>query len=433
LQFQQQGKKNFDKFFDKSVIKKIGYSSGFSKRKSKKITPYYFVLGFLLMCAKGKNTFSEWAVQIGFTTGKSVSKQAVWDRVHGSASHFAEDLLKRFILLHSGLGSPRGLFKQFGKVLLQDSTVLNLPDVLANVFKGNTSRGKQKSQVRIQTIINVKCMRFLHFSLSGFTSNDQSASGQIMHYARKGDLVIRDLGYFVTQIFEAMLKAKVDFVSRLRYGILLKTPSGKPIALTGLLKKGKLVDMQVLIGEKQLPVRLIMIPLPASVANERIRKAKCDRDKRLNHSEEYYLWLRYSVFITTIDPLVWTPAQVAEAYGVRWQIEVIFKSWKSGAGLHKILHDRVADAERVKLVIYLFLLFICVFTEKIFNPTKTKIARKTRMALSFIKTVNFLMTNIREVIDCSPNKLSAIMIKHCCYDLRTNKRTMTDLINKFKN
>jgi IS4 transposase len=93
-----------------------------------------------------------------------------------------------------------------------------------------------------------------------------------------------------------------------------------------------------------------MIPLPASVANERIRKAKCDRDKRVNHGEEYYLWLRYSVLITSVGEQVWTPTQIAEVYGVRWQIEIIFKSWKSGAGLNKLLHERVTDANRVKVV-----------------------------------------------------------------------------------
>jgi hypothetical protein len=433
LQFQQQGKKKFDKFFDKSEIKKIGRSSGFEKRKPNKIDSFHFVLGFLLMCSKSKNTFAEWAIQIGLISNSTVSRQGVWDRVQISASQFAEDLLKRFLLLHSGLGKSRGLFSAFGKVLLQDSTVLNLPVVLANVFAGNTSRGKQKSQVRIQTVINVKCMRFLHFSLSGFTSNDQSASGQIMQYARKGDLVIRDLGYFVSQTFEDMLKAEVHFVSRLKYGLLLKTPSGKAIKLSGLLKKRKLVDMQVLIGVRQLPVRLIMIPLPASVTNERIRKAKCDRDKRINHSEEYYLWLRYSVLITSVGEQVWAPAQIAEVYGVRWQIEIIFKSWKSGAGLHKLLHERVTDANRVKVIIYLFLLFICLFTEKVFNPVKVKIATKTGKELSLIKAINFVTKNLTQVIGSTTNKLWRIMALHCCYDLRTNRRNMADLIDKFKN
>ncbi len=433
MQFQCKGKKNFDKFFDKSGIKTIGRSSGFVKRKPKKITPYDLVLGFILMCSKGKNTFAEWALQIGFISGTTVSKQGVWSRINGCAAQFAEALLKHFLLAHSGLKTSCGRFNQFGKVLLQDSTVLKLPDELSGSFPGSTSRGKQRSQVRIQTIIDVKRMQFLYFSLSGFTTNDQSASGDVMKFAKKGDLVIRDLGYFVTQIFEDMLRSEVDFVSRLKYGLLLKTPSGKDIKLSGILKKKNLVDVDVLIGVRQIPVRLIMIPLPKSAADERVRKAKCDRDKRMNHSDEYYLWLRYNVIITTVSPDVWTSQQIAEVYGIRWQIEIIFKSWKSGAGLHKLLHERVIDAERVKVIIYLFLLFVCLFTKKIFIPLKLLIAKKAGKELSLMKAINFVMNNIIEAIGFSTNKLRRNMTLHCCYDLRTNRRTLQDLINNFKN
>jgi hypothetical protein len=188
---------------------------------------------------------------------------------------------------------------------------------------------------------------------------------------------------------------------------------------------------KVLIGVRQIPVRLIMIPLPKSVADERVRKAKCDRDKRMNHSDEYYLWLRYNVIITTVGPDVWTPQQIAEVYGIRWQIEIIFKSWKSGAGLHKLLHERIIDSERVKVIIYLFLLFVCLFTKKIFIPMKVLIAKKAGKELSLMKAINFVMSNIIEAIGSSTNKLRRNMTLHCCYDLRTKRRTLPDLINNF--
>ncbi len=426
-------KEKFDKFFDKSGIKKISISSGFQIRKPKKISGYNLVFSFLLMCSKGKNTFAEWAVQIGFISGTVVSRQGVWDRINENASQFAESLLRHFFLKHSGLKSPRGLFSQFGKVLLQDSTVIKLPDSLASVYAGSTVGGKQRSQVRIQTIIDVKRMHYHEFTLSGFTSNDQSASGQIMQFAKKGDLVIRDLGYFALQTFQDMLTSGVHFVSRLRYGLLLKTASGKDLDLLKLLKKGKLVDMKVFIGAKQIPVRLVMLPLPKSVAEERIRKAKCDRDKRLNHTPEYYMWLRYNVLITSLESEIWSPQQIAEIYRLRWQIEIIFKSWKSGAGMHQLLHERVTDADRVKVVIYLLLLFMCLFNKKIFNPMREIINKKSGKELSLIKAINYVMKNIVDVIACSTFNNRKNMTQHCCYDLRTKRKNLPELFNNFTN
>jgi len=128
--------------------------------------------------------------------------------------------------------------------------VIKLPNFLAGVLTSSTVGGKQRSRVRIQTIIDVKRMHYHEFTLSGFTSNDQSASGQIMPFARKGDLVIRDLGYFALQTFQDMPTTGVHFVSRLWYGLLLNTVSGKDLDLVKLLKKGKLVDIEVFIGAK---------------------------------------------------------------------------------------------------------------------------------------------------------------------------------------
>jgi hypothetical protein len=56
LQFQWQVKKNFDKFFVKSVITQVGKRHGFVQRKCKKISAYHFVVGFLISCCNGKST-----------------------------------------------------------------------------------------------------------------------------------------------------------------------------------------------------------------------------------------------------------------------------------------------------------------------------------------------------------------------------------------
>ena len=229
------------------------------------------------------------------------------------------------------------------------------------------------------------------------------------------------------------LTSGVHFVSRLRYGLLLNTFSGKDLDLQQLLKKGKLVDMKVFIGAKQIPVRLIMLPLPKSVAEEWIRKAKCDRDKRLNHTPEYYTWLRYNVLITSLESEIWSPQQIAEIYRLRWQIEIIFKSWKSGAGMHQLLHERVTDAERVKVVIYLLLLFMCLFNKKIFNPMREIINKKSGKELSLIKAINFVMKNIEDVFTCSTFNIRKNMTQHCCYDLRTKRKNLPELFNNFTN
>ncbi len=321
MQFQQQGKKNFDKFFDKSVITTMGRRSGFVLRKPKKISAYHFVIGFIMSCCNGNNTFSEWAFQISLLSGKRVSKQGVFERLNTRATTFARQLLEKVLLQQSGKGFTSSLFKGFGKVLLQDSTTLRLPQVLSDMFPGNHCRGEQKAVARIQSIFDIKAMRFIDFSLGAFTQNDQSASGSILPLVKKGDLVIRDLGYFSLAVFEKLIKAQVHLLSRLRYGVTITDKQNQPILLKDLLKQKRGTDKWVYIGsEKKVLVRLVMIPAPAAQAAEKIRKAKQDRDARVNHDKQYYEWLRFNVYITTVAKEVWTAGQVYKAYKVRWQI-----------------------------------------------------------------------------------------------------------------
>ena len=47
---------------------------------------------------------------------------------------------------------------------------------------------------------------------------------------------------------------------------------------------------------KKMKIRLVVVSLPPDQAAERRRKARQNKDKRLNHSKEYYELLGYSIF-----------------------------------------------------------------------------------------------------------------------------------------
>jgi len=434
LQFQPQGKKNFDKFFDKSVISRIGKSSGFIQRKCKKISAYHFVVGFIISCCSGKYTFSEWAFQISLLSAKRVSKQAVFDRLHKGASAFAKELLEQCLRKQIGKDFTSGLFECFSKVLLHDSTTLKLPQILSRIFPGNHCRGEQKAVARIQSIFDIKTMKFFHFSLGAFTQNDQGDSGNIIGMVKKSDLVIRDLGYFSLAVFEKLIKAQAHFLSRLRYGVTITGLNGKPVLLKSLLKQNYGIDRWVYIGSKKnILVRLVMIPVPTIQAAEKIRKAKQDRDARLNHSKEYYQWLKFNVYITTVDEEHWTADQIYQAYKVRWQIEIIFKSWKSGFNLQHILHEGCTNEHRVRVTIFLMLLFICLFMQKIYLRYKTVIEKTTDKRISLLRLSIYVSRNFKEIIVIPDKFLKELIMLNCCYDKRSDRTSMTDLYQKYKN
>jgi hypothetical protein len=361
-----------------------------------------------------------------------VSKQALWERIHDGTEAFARSLLERLLVKQTCKRIKTSVFTAFTRVVIHDSTTLRLPDSLLAVFPGSTVNGVKTAIARIQSILELKTMRFINFSLGAYTQNDQGASSGILDFVAKGDLLIRDLGYFSMGVFQRLQEKQVSFLSRLFYGVKLYERSGRELRLKELLQKTKRVDRWVYIGKKsQLWVRLIMIPLPQKQAAERIRKARHDRDRRSNHSKQYYQWLRYNVFVTTVGKEIWSTAEVAAAYGVRWQIEMIFKSWKSGLRMQNLLHDQCQKYCRVKTNLYLLLLFICLFMQKVYMHYRQVVEQQLGKIVSLLKLATFFFTNMVELLICSPQKLKQQIAFYACYEQRNDRINMTEFINSF--
>ena len=395
------------------------------KRQCKKIDPSDFIVGFMFCFCKRNNTYSEWAEQTGRLDGTVISKQALCKRITEETVAFSKELLEKTVAYKVSPCLKFSLFSHFKKVILQDSTTLQLPDCLSGSFPGNRTNGVQKAIARVQTYLDIKSMQFLHFSLSGFTRNDQAASGDIIDYCSKGDLVIRDLGYFATGVFEKLIKEGVHVLSRLRFGVKIYDLNGKEISLRALLKPGTAIDRWVLIGEKKLRVRLLMLPLPEKIAAAKKRKAKNDRDKRLHHSKLYYQWLKYNVYITTADKKTWTTQEVQDAYKVRWQIEIVFKSWKTGLSMEDMIHDRCTNQYRVSTCIYLMLLFITLLVKNVFMPAlQMSIRKEKQCAVSLIKLLKWVSKNFTEIIYMPFEKLHEHIMKKCCYEKRNKRGNM---------
>jgi hypothetical protein len=82
-----------------------------------------------------------------------------------------------------------------------------------------------------------------------------------------------------------------------------------------------------------MPVRLLAFPLPQQIADARRRKARKNRDRRARHSKTYFALLSWNIFLSGCDAQTLPIQQASQIYGLRWRIEILFKSWKRHMGL----------------------------------------------------------------------------------------------------
>lgn len=376
------------------------------------------------MMSTGSKSYWSWACFLTANIGKTVSKQAVFSRMNPAWVKTVKALLQEVIGQQVEKNINQQLFKHFKNVWLQDSTTLRLPDILVNKFKGSVSNGKQHSIAKLNVIIHAVSGLCPVMEWSSFTVNEQSLSKSILQIAKAGDLVIRDLGYFVLPVFQQLATAKIYFLSRCRYGVrLYHTQTGEELKLAQLLQGKTWLDQEVICGkESAVKVRLVAMKLTDKQTNERIRKAKQDRDKRLNHSQDYYTLLGFVIFITNVEAEKWNSKQVADAYRVRWNIETLFKSWKSGFQLERLIPEARTNTCRVESFLYLLLIYIAWFQLLIYAPLRWHAQRQTKKYLSIIKVAKLIKSkHINWMNTELSSSLKNEILYQCCYDKRLDR------------
>lgn len=309
-------------------------------------------------------SLSLWASTLGILGHTQLAKQSLWGRINAGAVEFLQQILGTTIAerVQVGCRSVPEALKAFKRVLIQDSTTIKLTQRLAAVFPGSSNQcGTKNGQLKVQAVYELLTQRFVSFGLSGFTRNDQAAAHDILPLIQRGDLILRDLGYFVVETFQQIVQAGAFFLSRIRLDITLRDPrTGKEFNLLAQLKRYGHLDRNLLLGKQKMPVRLVAIKLPPAVAAERRRKAKQNRDKRCKPNTRSLALLGWAIFITNVPREVCSAKTVAQVYGLRWRIETIFKAWKS--------HFRITEVPKgsesqLRVVVYARLLFITVLAE----------------------------------------------------------------------
>lgn len=424
-----------------SDVERVAWESGYYRQEAKKISGSSLVWGFFSMMRLGVNTLSAWCVEIGLLGKCAMHKSSLHERLDPRTLSFVQAVLQQTMELRvkqsyakQGDLKPgvNSLLRHFGNVLLCDSTCAKLPSNLSEYFPSSYSHGEPTATLRVQTIYNYRHEQFERFKIGSFRDNDQSESNLILEVARAGDLVLRDLGYFVLENLRKMSNMGIFFISKFRPGTsIYEALSGEKIDLLAHLKKKKRLDMPVLLGSKEkVPLRLVAEKLPEEVARKKRQKAREDRNKKTNHSEEYYELLGWVVFVTNVEDKTLSAEQVAEVYRIRWFIEIIFKAWKTHFNFTKMFEKQKMNYWRAHITIVLVLIRIAYWSLEVYRYIKNGVAKITDRPLSILKyfgVLNLLsgpISAIRHLEELDP--LIPQFAVHATYDRRKNRQNFKE-------
>lgn len=250
---------------------------------------------------------------------------------------------------------------RFGRIRVGDATSFQLPAAFSPFYEsagGDTG----PSSIKIQYEYEVLSGHFLELQLGCGRKNDAEYLQTCSVPISPKDLVIKDLGYYQHKYFNTIAQLNAYFISRYKSGANLysKKAGGKWEAqsMATLLSKTRgIYSLHLFLGQEKLPVRLVVVPVPEVVALKRIQKLqKTATHKKWNLSHDRLLMCYFNLFITNIEDDL-SDQTIVDIYTLRWQIELIFKIWKSLFQIDQVGHTNIF---RFECYLYGRLLSICL-------------------------------------------------------------------------
>lgn len=330
-------------------IESLAKEIGFVKHDSVKLNGWKF-LDMLLFTHFNheKLSLNDLALQLNHRYGISISKQGINDRFTQTAVKFFHAVLEEVLVSAKISDKHMPILDSFSHVRIKDSTAFQLPANLTSRFPG-CGGGASTAGIRIQFEYDYKSGRVLDLSLHPLNRNDMTDASENLSAIEKNDLLIRDLGYISQDIlFDIHETYQAYFLNRLPVnnkvyqwhdGSYHKVDFSE---IEAYLKKYNLAstELSVYIGKqskKMIPVRMLIEQLPEEERKKRVRDVnKTAKKKGRTPSKEYKARAGLNIFITNISQSIYPTKELRKLYRLRWQIEIIFKTWKSFGEINKV-------------------------------------------------------------------------------------------------
>jgi len=326
--------------FLETYAETIGRETGFEQRRSK-LTSARFVQTLVLSCINQPEASLNQMVQWSDEIGLEVTAQGLDKRLNDRGVKLLWGLVERAVAqLRREAKVPEALLAQFKEIAIVDSSQVALPACLVDLFAGsggNASVASLKFQLRFDYLAG-------HISALGVEAGRHSDHRCQFHrqHLTPGSLQLFDLGYFDQAALADIAQAQAYFICRLhpQVGLYESFEAGKSMDVAHWLTQlnQDRYEFERYVGsQERVPVRVLVQRLPATLIEQRHRKARATaRRKGKTYSQPHMTLLDWSILITNVPLGCLSFEHVMALYPIRWQIELIFKLWKSHAKLASV-------------------------------------------------------------------------------------------------
>ncbi len=273
--------------------------------------------------------------QTAATLGVALSPQALDGRFGAASAACLREVLEaavQVVVAADPVVVP--VLRRFTAVAVQDCTTIALPAALAATWPGcgGSTPSSGAAALKLGVRLDLVTGQLTGPYVEAGRTNDRAAIAAAAPLP-PGALRLADLGFFSVDELAAQAAQGVWWLSRWQPGTALYAPDGQRHELLPLLTtaSGTTLDLAVRLGARQrLPARLLAARVPQEVADQRRRRARAAaRDKGRTASAAHLALCAWTILLTSVPVDRLTLREALVLARARWQIELLFKRWKS--------------------------------------------------------------------------------------------------------
>ena len=316
-----------------TVADAAALNTGFVKRSRKLIGSRFVQILVFTWLENPDATYTELAQTAG-ALGTPITRQAIEQRFTPEAAETLKTILDAAAsTVISADPQTLPLLEQFNGIYLQDSSWITLPETLHETWEGGSKKNKPNTaSVKLHLRFDIATGTFEHFQLTNGITADSTIEKQI-ETLPQGSLRLADLGYFSLDTFKKLFDADVFWITRYKVNCSLYDETGEPFCLRKWLKNGSdnFKDKPIFMGKnKRLKARLVVQKLSETETQQRCKDIKHRAKRKHKKPSPARLQLaRWNIYITNIGVDQLTAEQICAVARTRWQIELMYKCFKS--------------------------------------------------------------------------------------------------------
>jgi hypothetical protein len=312
----------------------VARQTGFVQRRSK-LSGALFAQALVFGWLANAQASLENLAQAAAAVGVAISAQGLDQRCTEGAAVFLEALLGAAVqamVTADPVAIP--LLQRFSAVVVLDCSTIVLPDALGPWWPGCGGSSPVHTSAALKIGVRYDLCRGHLVGPLLFDGRTHESTTSI-HSAPlpNGALRLADLGFFALDVFADLSAADGYWLARLHRTTAVYDAAGRRWDILALLAAAGTaqVDLSIMLGaQHRLPARLLAVRVPQEVADQRRRRLRADaREQGRTPSATSLAWCDWTIFVTNVPPALLSLRETFVLARARWQIELLFKLWKS--------------------------------------------------------------------------------------------------------